>query len=54
MQHNTAFHQGLHCLFDGKKGIQSTIFFENYNPTPLDTHNGLSQVYCIKPKGRIH
>ena len=22
--------------------------------TPLDMYNGLSQVYCIKPNGRIH
>ena len=25
------------------------IIFENYNVTPLDIYNGLSQVYCIKP-----
>ena len=30
------------------------VFFENYNPTPLDMYNGLSQVYCINPDGRIH
>ena len=33
---------------------KNTIFFENYNLTPLDMYNGLSQVYCIKPKGKIH
>ena len=22
--------------------------------TPQDMYNGLSQVYCIKPEGRIH
>ena len=30
------------------------FFFLNYNPTSLDMYNGLSQVYCIKPEGRIH
>ena len=24
---------------------------ENYNLTPIDMYNGLSQVYCIKPEG---
>ena len=28
-------------------------FFLNYNLTPLDMYNGLSQVYCLKPVGRI-
>ena len=28
-------------------------FFENYNLTPLDMYNGLSQVYCIKPEELI-
>ena len=32
----------------------NTIFFFNYNQTPLDMYNGLFQVYCIKPEGRIH
>ena len=27
---------------------------KNYNLTPLDMYHGLSQVYCIKPEGRIH
>ena len=27
------------------------MFFFNYNLTPLDIYNGLSQVYCIKPEG---
>ena len=30
---------------------KNTIFLENYNWTPLDIYNGLSQVYCIKPEG---
>ena len=29
-------------------------FLKNYNPTPLDMYNGLSQIRCIKPEGRIH
>ena len=33
---------------------KNTICRENYNLTPLDTYNGLSQLYCIKPEGRIH
>ena len=33
---------------------KNTIFFENYNLTPLDMYNGLSQVYCNKQEGRIH
>ena len=49
MQHHAAFHQGLH--FFHKK--EHTFFF-NYNLTPLDMYNGLSQVYCIEPEGRIH
>ena len=30
------------------------LFFLNHNLTPLDMYNGLSQVNCIKPEGRIH
>ena len=55
MQHNNAFHQGLHCFVKVKKTFRqkNQIFFENYNPIPLDMNNGLSHVYCIKPEGRI-
>ena len=28
-------------------------FFLNYNLSPLDMYNGLSQVYCINPEGRL-
>ena len=55
MQHNAAFHQGLHCL--QRLNIfrqKNKIFVENYNLTPLDMCNGLSQVYCIKPERGIH
>ena len=38
-----------------KKDIQTNIIFlENYNLTPLDMYNGLSEVYCIKPEGIIN
>ena len=60
MQHNTAFIM-LHSIWiyticKGKKDLQTNEFniFENYNLTPLDMYNGLSQVYCIKPEGRMH
>ena len=38
-----------------KKDLQTknSLFFENYNLTPLDMYNGLSQVYFIKPEGRM-
>ena len=55
MPHNAAFHQGLHFV---KVNLilrqNNTTFFENNNLTPLDIYNGLSQVYCIKPEGKIH
>ena len=54
MQHNAAFHQGLHFVKvkrDFRK--KSSIFFKLYPDTP-DIQNGLSKVYCIKPEGRIH
>ena len=37
----------------GSEGLV-LIFFENYNLTPLEMYNGLSQIYRIKPEGRIH
>ena len=39
---DVAFHQGLHL---GK--IVTCMW-------PLNINNGSSQVYCIKPEGRIH
>ena len=55
MQLNAAFHQGR-TVCKGKKIFRqyNTIIFENYNLTPLDMYNGLSQVFFIKPEGRIH
>ena len=54
MRHNAAFHQGLHCYY--KKYLHTKIYylFLNYNLTPLVMYNGLPEVYCIKPDGRIH
>ena len=46
-----------HTLVAGYKKIfrqKHTMFFENYNLTPLDTYNGLSKVYCIKQEGILH
>ena len=52
MPHNSAFHQGTVC--QGKKSSDKKTFFFKYNLTPLDMYNGLSQVYFIKPEGKIH
>ena len=30
--------------------LKNTISIENYNLTPLDMYNGLSQVYCLNQK----
>ena len=43
---------GVYTVCNGKK--KEKIFFENQHLTSLDMYNGLSQVYCIKPEGRIH
>ena len=54
MPHNAEFHHGLHRLLS-KKNLQTKKYiFENYNLTPLDMYNGLSQVNSIKPEGKIH
>ena len=37
-----------------KIGQKNTISFLKYNLSPLDIYDELSQVYCIKPEGRIH
>ena len=46
----------VYTVCKGEKDNQTikTIFFENYNLTPLDMYNGLLQVYCIKQEGIIH
>ena len=51
MQHKAYFIRA-HTVCRGKNDLQTkeyNILFENYNLTPLDMYNGLSQVYCIKP-----
>ena len=35
-----------------KRSSDKIQFFKNYNLTPLDMYNGLSQVYCIKLEGK--
>ena len=55
MQHDAAFHLGLHCLKGKKRSSGKRIqFFFNFKHTPINMYNGLSQVYCIEPEGRIH
>ena len=63
MQHNAACHLGQLCLWKVKMIFRqkNKMSFENYNLTPLDMYNGLSQVYYIKSedyyiksKGKIH
>ena len=39
----------VYTVCKGKKDLRTTDFFFNYNLTPLDTYNGLFQVYCIIP-----
>ena len=43
----------VYTVCEGKKDLltkECNILF-NYNLTPLDIYNGLSQVYCLKPEG---
>ena len=53
MPHFAAFNLGLHQK-QKRYSDKKYYFFIYYNLTPLDIYNGLSQVYCIKPEGRIH
>ena len=45
----------VYTVCRGKNDLQKiyNIFF-NYNPTLLDMYNGLSQVCCFKPDGRVY
>ena len=56
MPHNAASHQGLHLFVKVKKIFRqkNTFFLKIYKLTPLDMNYVLSQVYCIRPEGRIH
>ena len=49
MLHNAEFHQGLHCLLKKTRSLDKII---TCNLT--DMYKGLSQVYHIKPEGRIN
>ena len=54
MQHNAAFHQGLHCLLRYKgSSDKSTFFGENYNLTALDRYSGHSQVFVSNQKEEV-
>ena len=45
----------FYSVCKGQKDLQTKKYnFFNYNLTSIDMVNGLSQVYCIKPEGRIH
>ena len=49
MQHNAAFHQGLH-FFKGKNDLQTKEYNFLTNLTPLDMYNGLSKVIVSNQK----
>ena len=55
MQHNAAFHQGLHCLLRlnqirGRKHI----IIENSTCSPIKIHNGQPHTFCINMNVKIH
>ena len=52
MQHNAAFHPGLHCLLRLKRSSEKTIEFNLKiitcdPPPPLSIYNEPSQNYCF-------
>ena len=52
MPHYEAFHQSTLLLLD--KNTQKYIIFLEIITCDPSIYNGPSQVYCIKPEGRIH
>ena len=45
----------VYTVCKGKKSADKRIqYFLEISLTAIDVSNGLSQVYCIKPEGRIH
>ena len=48
MPHNAAFHLGQHCLSKKSFRQKITILIKNYNQTPLNMCNGLSQVFLYQ------
>ena len=50
IMHNAA----LHCNGQKRSSDKRIQFFLNYDVTTLNMYNGLSQIYCIKPEGRIY
>ena len=55
MQHNAAFHQGLHCLLRLKQpsGAEIHLDLESSTCDPLN-QNGQHHTYCINMNGKIH
>ena len=51
MQHYAASGSTLFVMVKKIFRQKNTIFFENFNLTPLDMYNGLSQVYYTKREG---
>ena len=54
VQHNLHFIRVYTVEVKNTFRQKNTIFFENYNLTPLDMYNGLAKVYWFEPEGRIH
>ena len=51
MQHHAAIGVYTVCKSRNNHLKKNMLSFENYNLTPLDMYNRLSQVYRIKPDG---
>ena len=56
MLHDAAFHQGLHRLLRQKRSSENGIqyYLEIIKPMTTEIYSETSQVYSIKPEGRIH
>ena len=54
MWHNAAFHQGLQCLLRRKLSSKKMQFYLEIEACNPSKYSGTSQVYCIKPEGKIH
>ena len=51
MQHNAAFHLGLHCLLRLKQPSGTEI---HHNLENSKEHNWQSHTYCINMYGKVH
>ena len=55
LPHDAAFHQDLHGFITTKAIFSEGVhLYVEINTCDLSIYNGLSEVYCIKPKRRIH